>query len=379
MFSASETKRYAELDGVRGLAILSTIICNTAVVDWDGGTFSQLWSRFALANWIGVELFFVLSGFLITGILLDSKGEQDYFRNFYARRTLRIFPIYFAVLALISVWPEISRPAHHPLCYWLFVSNYCMAISGEWGDLPLGITWSLAVEEQFYLFWPLLVALLSFQRFAQVAVAVVAGSLLLRYAMTALDYSYVTIYAITPTRIDGLAAGALAAVAVRGKHSALMLAGVGKRMLALGVFMMGISALVVRSFNHNEPLVQTLGYTGLTLASTGLILALATEPEENSRWRRAMRWRPLAQVGFYSYAIYLFHPLVYKLLTALPAFGKDKIAAFPGGPLLGQVLATSLVTALAFVLAVVSYHAFEKHFLNLRRYFPRKAAPPVHA
>jgi peptidoglycan/LPS O-acetylase OafA/YrhL len=161
--------RLTSLDGLRGLAVLSVVLFHTLRLQ-NAGVFGEIWKRFHGSAWAGVDLFFVLSGFLITGILLDSRGQENYFRNFYARRTLRIFPLYYTVLAVaLLVVPFVvgfpRLPAAYPrllenqLWLWTYTQNYLQATTAH--TLPgFGHFWSLAVEEQFYWFWPLVVCLL---------------------------------------------------------------------------------------------------------------------------------------------------------------------------------------------------------------------------
>ncbi len=364
-------ERYLELDGVRGVAIVLTVVCNTVVLR--GSQFDErIWSTLADAGWIGVQLFFVLSGFLITGILIDTKGNPRYFGNFYARRALRIFPIYFFVLAIIFTWcffsPYRSIPLN-PLCYILFVSNFCIAANGSWVEGYLGVTWSLAVEEHFYLFWPFLVAFLPSRWFLIVTCGLIAGSLLLRYAMTAGGFSGLSIYTLTPTRIDGLAAGALVAMLVRSQISAEVLTRAAKWAFAAGLLIMTATAVRDKSFYYDSILIQTIGYTALTLMATGLVLMLVMMRGQQDLLCRAMRWRPLTLLGFYSYAIYLYHSIVQTLLLKLPVFQREQFDAFPSWKIIAQASFTCLVLIITFGLSVISYYVIEKRFLDLRRYF----------
>jgi peptidoglycan/LPS O-acetylase OafA/YrhL len=330
LFSPVFPGRYTEFDGVRGVAILLTIACNS-IISWGPGLNQKIWFVLADGGWIGVHLFFVLSGFLITGILLDTKGEENYFKNFYARRALRILPLYFLVLAIITIGLTLTAQSIplDPLCYWLFVSNFCIANSGHWIDGYLGITWSLAVEEHFYLLWPLLIAVLPSRRLLLATSLVAGASLLLRYAMTLHGNPSLSLYTLTPTRIDGIAAGALIAIAMRRPIGAGYLAMTGRQMLAAGLAVMAATGMVVRSFAYGNPLVETFGYSALTLAAAGFILALAAEPDANHVLRRAMRWQPLVALGFYSYAIYLFHAIVYVFVRMLAPSGPKLSRIFP--------------------------------------------------
>jgi peptidoglycan/LPS O-acetylase OafA/YrhL len=372
---SSRPERYAELDGVRGIAIALTIAENTLMVRGPGWG-EDIWGILATGCWIGVQLFFVLSGFLITGILIDSKGDRAYFRNFFARRALRILPLYVVVLGIISIGLLVTGrdPPHNLLCYWLFVSNFCIAHAGYWGwGGYLGVMWSLAVEEHFYLFWPLLVAFLAPPRLLRATCLILVASLLLRYLMTAYGASSLAIYTITPTRLDGLAAGALAAMAIRSTIAGDILAKAATYMLLAGLGVMISTAIAAGSFDHHGHwTVRTVGYTAATVAGAGLVLLVTAERDPHNRIRRMMRWRPLVAFGFYSYAMYLLHSIVHLLLAKLPPFRSDALSDFPGGALLAQLIIAGLVAAGAFAAALISYRLLEKPFLDLRRHFPRR-------
>src|SRR5262245_13745 len=173
------TDRVPALDGLRGLAILPVMLTHF-VSDGDLSPVSkvdEIVSATLTLGWVGVELFFVLSGFLITGILLDSRGAPHYFRNFYIRRTLRIFPLYYGFLALwlgvlplFYKWPNdvlkvVSIPVS-PVWSWAYLTNIVQALHDDWRAGPPYTThfWSLAIEEQFYLVWPTVVFLFSRRR-----------------------------------------------------------------------------------------------------------------------------------------------------------------------------------------------------------------------
>src|SRR5579872_5946528 len=177
-------KKIPQLDAVRGLAILLVIVHNT------NGKFPGLHLQTLFQNgWAGVDLFFVLSGFLITRILLDSKQSGDALRNFYARRCLRIWPLYYALLFFMFVIVPVIRPSESAAifaprsspwwAYPVFLQTFLIpSASGATG--PLAVTWSLAVEEQFYLIWPWIVRYSSAARLRQLAITVICASPLLR-------------------------------------------------------------------------------------------------------------------------------------------------------------------------------------------------------
>src|SRR6202045_3638349 len=208
-------KKIPQLDAVRGLAVLLVLLHNTNV-------YPSLHLHLISDNgWMGVDLFFVLSGLLITGILLDTRQSEGYLRNFYARRCLRIWPLYYSVLLFMFVIVPILRPSEaHTVfearsspwwAYPVFLQNFLIPIP-TMATGALGVTWSLAVEEQFYLVWPLVVRFCSEGQLRKIAIAVICISPALRFY---LSQHQVIIYSNTFCRLDGLMAGALLALVIR--------------------------------------------------------------------------------------------------------------------------------------------------------------------
>jgi peptidoglycan/LPS O-acetylase OafA/YrhL len=183
--TAFKPRHVPALDGLRAIAVLMVLLCHfqLATPHW-------IW-RVLHQGGFGVYLFFVLSGFLITRILLSEKNKPAYFRNFYARRTLRIFPLYYGVLALqfwvllpIFPTPRILADAHYQGWLWAYGYNILTAVKGhfvfssDW--MWLGHFWSLAVEEQFYVVWPFIVLALGRETLLKLCIGIVALTPILR-------------------------------------------------------------------------------------------------------------------------------------------------------------------------------------------------------
>jgi len=207
-------QKIPQLDAVRGIAILVVLAHNLR------GFSSPPFSLVTNYGWMGVDLFFVLSGFLITGILLDLKSSENYFRNFYARRSLRIWPLYYSMLILMFVILPLVRPqdAHEVFqrstpwwSYPFFLQNFLVAAPSLAAG-PLGVSWSLAVEELFYLVWPFVVRFVSRESLQWIAWAVLLASPMLRLQFIARHW---IIYSNPFCRLDGMMAGALLAILVR--------------------------------------------------------------------------------------------------------------------------------------------------------------------
>jgi peptidoglycan/LPS O-acetylase OafA/YrhL len=188
--------REPRLDGLRGLAVALVMLAHVTLFGAPRTRLDALLSAPFALGWCGVDLFFVLSGFLITRILLATRDSSSYYRSFWARRALRIVPLYWLLLAFFllivprvsalaplgRLWLSGTQPAG--LWYWLFLSNWKIAISG-WDAQALSIVWSLAIEEQFYLFWPFVVRRLDEQRLLVVCLVIAAGAMALRLALFA--------------------------------------------------------------------------------------------------------------------------------------------------------------------------------------------------
>lgn len=369
------------LDGVRGVAALLVMLMHMTVMTPASPIQEGIFSIMS-GGWIGVDLFFVLSGTLITGILLDSKSEDGYFWKFYSSRVLRIFPLYYAILVFsfyllpLFAHPKVdhfSRVYGDEIWYWLFVSNFKMAMAGGPRHGIMDVTWSLAIEEQFYIVWPLLVYTLTRRALARACIAMIAASFALRVAMQLFDYTPWTIYVLTPTRLDGLCAGALVAIGLRSLNAS-QLDRMATGALAAGGIATGVVAFVSRGLPWDGAPVQSVGFAALAALFAGLVLKTALHNKQGGLIDRAMRFRFLMTLGFYSYAIYLFHlPLRAVLRDELlkPA----AFSSFPGGALAAQLVFYAAGISLAVAAASLSYHLWEKHFLRLKSRLAFNHAP----
>jgi peptidoglycan/LPS O-acetylase OafA/YrhL len=373
--------RVLALDGLRGLAILPVMLTHF-VSDGDMTPVSkvdEIVSNTLSFGWVGVEVFFVLSGFLITGILLDSLGAPHYFRNFYIRRTLRIFPLYYGFLALwlgvlplFYTWPDdvlkvIAIPVS-PGWSWAYLTNIVQALHDDWRAGPPYTThfWSLAIEEQFYLVWPTVVFLCSRRRLVFVCIGLVLLSVATRIGLVLAGY-HAAAYFFTPARLDGLAIGAIVAVAAR-RPGGLRLAWYVLPLIA-GAAVTTFIVLALVPFAVFEPYDEVLATALKNTALACLFAALLIMAIDHwSATARVCRTSALRFFGRYSYALYVFHtPVAY--FVASYYFSIDSAPLLMGTRLGGLLIFTLIAGGVSVACALVSWHLYEKHFLKLKDRF----------
>lgn len=362
-------RRLPSLDGLRGLAVLLVLSFHLA-----GGTHSHFlplrW--FGLANkggWAGVTLFFVLSGFLITGILWDGRTHPHPWRNFYARRSLRIFPLYALALLLVllgAVYAHTLPAAVHQL--WsplLFLQNIpgpaFNAINHDGSPLPLFHFWSLAVEEQFYLLWPFALVRMRSERSAlRLCLAVWAGSLVFRLVIFGGLHCTDEWNAFLLSRAGEMAAGGALAMAYRlpvwGR-----LAAPARWLLPLGLLTFAVTSWLTGTAELQGTLQSVWGLLAVTIAAAALLrLSLAGGLAE-----RALRWGWLRWLGTVSYGVYVYHALL------LPLWERGTLLLVHSTTS-GRYLPVHLVVATAGTLLVasISFYGFERPISRLKRRFP---------
>jgi peptidoglycan/LPS O-acetylase OafA/YrhL len=342
------------LDGLRGLAILLVLAHAFDVVDNGSGLDLAL-----DLGWIGVQLFFVLSGFLITGILLDTQQSPHYFRNFWIRRVLRIFPLYYGVLFVAyAIVPVVASPpaghGDHQIWLWTYTSNFAAPLGRAEPAFPH--FWSLAVEEQFYLAWPLVVRLVGRRGVIALSYALVALAIATRVIVRA-RWGNDAAYTFTPCRMDALAIGAGAAALIRG--DTLRRAIVRAQASALGAagVAMVLGGAVLGHLLRTGAAMQSAGYTLIALGFAILLIAVLPVSGVPAR---VLSFAPLRRIGTYSYGMYVFHAPLH-LFVGLPL-----LAHFSSGTAVGLLYACAATLA-TFVVAALSYHLYERRFLALKQ------------
>ncbi|HKX61984.1 MAG TPA: acyltransferase [Verrucomicrobiae bacterium] len=371
------------LDGVRGLAVLLVLMFHLNLLDDSGFETldARIFSGLPNLGWCGVNLFFVLSGFLITRILFRAKGQTTYFRNFYLRRVVRIFPLYYGVLFLTLILlpslPSSLVPAEklqrfteiqgNTLWFWLYLSNFSLASAGAWGHGVLDVAWSLSIEEQFYLVWPAIVRVTTRRELMRLCVLVMALAFGIRVAMTLSGVNPISIYVLTLSQLDVLAAGAFVALAAEGPGGihALMPWAVRFWKITAGVL---LAFFCWRGSHNMDPVTQTVGFSLVAIHFASFLAVVLGSPEQ----RLAVRFfsSPVMRMfGKYSYAIYLFHMPIRSIVRDM-VYGPDRFLTLFGSRIPGQLIFYALVTGVTLVAAYASWHFYEKHFLKLKRFAP---------
>ncbi len=367
------------LDGIRGLAIVLVLILHFVGINSATNSAERAVIELAQYGAYGVDLFFVLSGFLITGILLDAKRNRNrYFINFYARRTLRIFPLYYGVLlvGLVVVplfthvnddWEAAERGQGW---LWTYLANFYVAGEDSWDALGhFTHFWSLAVEEQFYLVWPALVLLVSRRSLEAVCASVIVLGLVARCALAAGDVSDIALGTLTVFRLDTLCTGALLAALVRrdaGLEPWRRLAvpvGIGAAAAVAAV-----SVVIAATPSDDDPVLWQLRVSLFAVLFGCLVLLALRTGDARTPIARTLELPALRYVGKYSYGLYVYHGILTVQLVAWRSESR-LTDALGGHHTLAMVVQFVAATAVSLLVSVLSFELFEKRFLALKGRF----------
>jgi peptidoglycan/LPS O-acetylase OafA/YrhL len=375
--SEASTNRIPALDSVRGIAILMVLLYHSNQGGFDTGRVGRFVSGLLGLGNGGVDLFFVLSGFLITGVLLDAKGSPRYFRDFYVRRVLRIWPLYYAVLVVtFLLLPAFRVPidpvaAKYQIWLWAQATNLIQAWKDSFLFARLSHFWSLAVEEQFYLLWPVLLFFCD----RKIAIRVCTAFILFAWACRAgfvLAGHSVAAVILMPCRMDTIAAGALIALLARrpggtrglvplAATSVLVAGGLLLFLFCLGVVTLGDEAYLLSHF-----------FLDMWLFGGVLILAIHASPA--TLWGRFWKSGFLRFFGKYSYGLYVLHYPVSALVYRV--FFIDGLSEKFPSPALMQIGYTVCIIGASLLAAFASWHLGEKRMLRLKDILAPKPPDP---
>jgi peptidoglycan/LPS O-acetylase OafA/YrhL len=361
------------LDGLRGLAIIMVLFVHFIGDAQPYSAFERILMKASNYGVWGVDLFFVLSGYLITGILYDAKGSAHYFRNFYMRRILRIFPLYYAVLFVLffvlPLFPSLVpaglwESSRHQAWVWPYGVNLFIAMRGTWALPYISHFWSLAVEEHFYLLWPVVVLVASRSALLRICAGCALFSLVLRIVLALAGMNEISIQVLTPCRFDALCTGGFLAIASRSSARQALIRAARPAALIFAASILLVSAFTAST--HFLPEVFHALRTSLIALFFGALLLACVHADEGFIGRffnhPAMRY-----FGKYSYGIYVFHGVIsYFLIDKLT---EDRLAGMIGSHLLAVLLQAAAGVSLSLLISVISYEWFEKRFLRLKRWF----------
>ena len=368
MPSPNFSRRIPELDGIRGTAILTILIYHWLILE-GAAILPERLETVGSFGWSGVDLFFVLSGFLIGGILLDARRATNYFKVFYVRRLYRILPLYGA-LCLLSIAVFYAHLSTHAwlfeekipwYAYCTFGQNFWMAKYNAMSSRQLDATWSLAVEEQFYLTLPLLIRFVKERYLPYVLLAGIVLAPILRCALwLALDpiQQFTATYVLAPCRMDALLLGVLAAWALRREagwqwfvaHRLLLSAAA----LGLGI---GYVLMIHKRWGLGSFAQASFGFTWIALFDLSLLLLAVTH--KPGFVSRIFRLRLLTELGILAYGLYLFHQPMLGLLYGLWGKKSPKLVGT------AQMGVTSLAAMFLIVFARLSWNYFEKPLVKI--------------
>jgi peptidoglycan/LPS O-acetylase OafA/YrhL len=359
-----------QLDGVRGIAILAVMLVHSA------DRLNSLGVRSIFRyGWVGVDLFFVLSGFLITRILLQARESDRFFRNFYVRRALRVWPLYYSIVVLtFALAPSVvshyglqasqATDCRGALVYVLFLQNLWHS------SIPLnpmlGVTWSLAIEEQFYVVWPALVFALSGRALGWALGGVLVISPVVRAIALGQGVPGIALYVHTLSRLDGIAIGCLLAVCI---HSRLLTRDQLKWSSLAALAIGGVTACALVPASIAQP-ANPLAFSALAIAFCGFLGLALTSSSEVGWFGRMLTSRPLRYLGMISYCVYLIHLPIFLLVGR----GFKRFLGALQETFVGDSLFIIVAFGATCSLAAASWYFFEQPILQLKSKFASSAS-----
>ena len=355
-------KYYSGLNGLRAISIASVVI-------FHGNLDISFISSF---GWLGVDLFFVISGFLITGILLESRQKKDFFQFFYIRRSLRIFPLYYLFLLFITLYIYFKANLSTDILYYFFyLQNFYAVSEGAHNYSVLAHTWSLAVEEQFYLFWPLVIYLLNNKQIRILGLIIVVMTPMLRFYFAINDWGTYYQNSLIITRIDSLVWGSLLTLFMRDKINSLYTANFSFNCLIVIGLVGFIGILIglghgsfwrgINSVKENVYLNYSYGhmlFTFVAMVFTGVIGKISFQTSNIfKKISNLLEMQPFNYIGKISYGLYIYHIPIFILLNKLSPIITNEYILFV------------IKVGLTFFVSSLSWKLFETRFIKMKERF----------
>jgi len=387
-------RHVASLDGVRGLAIALVIVRHLSLVPalhGSGNAFDRALDGVLGAGWIGVDLFFVLSGFLITGILLRERDRDAStgakLGRFYWRRILRIAPLYYAACAILFyVVPslpyfreqaQIATLHQSAPWYWLYGVNFLEVVHPHAAPFNTGHFWSLSVEEQFYLVWPFIILGASRKNLVRIIAGLIILAPLVRLGLIAwlpAPSGENAAYTLSIARVDVLGVGAMIALLNHGEAARWLRARSHAQWIFAGAFATFAAIALASGANESRsPLMQTLGYSAVACAMGCVIILALGGGSEESRVQRAFSAPALRTLGKYSYCLYVVH---YPLMVVIDlVWMRVRIPTLLGSSVPSWLAYSAVLIGISLSIAWVSWRVFEAPILRLKDRFTWHTTP----
>ncbi len=346
-------KHILALDGLRGIAILLVILFHTFHF---------------MFGWCGVDLFFVLSGFLITGTLIDNKNSTHYFSNFWIKRVLRIFPLYYLVLAIIivpKIYFQVNTVSYTSWTYWFYLQNWQYIFNGVFpdGKATLNHFWSLAIEEQFYFFFPFVVKYVKNKNMPFLLLAFILIAILFRYYY--FNNDNIGYYVGTVSRMDSLAIGAFLAYAVR--YNRVFLQRWTHLFFYISVAYILAVIVLTQEVHFSNPYFAGIGLTFFALLF-GSLLIFSLSNFKNNFINQVLTLKPLRFIGKISYGLYIYHWILYVFIK--PPLESVIYNSLPHS-IASKVVTSVIILIVSIALSYLSFSYFEKPILNLKKKWVR--------
>jgi len=346
-----------ELDGIRGIAAIAVLfhhVCFTSIQPQNWGSGIQALYHLSAYGNTGVDLFFVLSGFLITSLLIQDRGSSTYYQSFYWKRALRILPLY--ILCLVGVFLFVPNSHAYVLLSALFIVNFAQVFH----VVSTGPFWTLAIEEQFYLIWPTVVRRRSVEKLTRWSIGVALGAVILR--LIAAYFGHYNYY-VTFLHCDGLAIGALIACRYSQRSGQGASSVPIKTAWIATAFVAGAVFLALRFLPYSSaravPFLAASEQTGISLLAGSIVAFVIVHT--GARYLAAFRSRLFTFFGLISYAVYMIHTYV------LIAYDRLR-GPLPPGDLAAYEIRFFTVLGVSVALSLLTYYLIERPSLSLRKY-----------